>query len=56
MSFSFFREWEISIFCGRMFFSGITALIAFNRNAKGISDGPCRYKGVNGIYATVPEK
>ena len=26
--------------------SGITALTAFNRNAKGV---PCRYKGVNGV-------
>ena len=30
-------------------FSGITALTAINRNAKGVNGVPCRYKGVNGV-------
>ena len=31
-------------------FSGISALTAFNRKAKGVNDGPCRYKVVKGIF------
>ena len=31
------------------FFSGITALTAFNRNTKGVNGVPCRYKGVKGV-------
>ena len=30
-------------------FSGITTLPALNRNAKGVNDVPCRYKGVSGV-------
>ena len=49
-----------------MLFSGITALTVVNRSAKGVNDGPCRYKrfeafglrvsGVSVVYATIPEK
>ena len=31
------------------FFSGATAFKAFNRNAKGVNGGHCRYSGVNGV-------
>ena len=31
------------------FFSGITALTAFNWNAKGVNGGLSRDKGVNGV-------
>ena len=31
------------------FFSGITALTEFNRNASGLNSGPCRYRGIKGV-------
>ena len=40
-------------FCRYVFFSGITALMAFNRNAKGADDGPCRYKGANDVLLEI---
>ena len=42
-------EWKIQIIGRHMFFSGITALTAFNRNAIGVNGVPCPYEGVNGV-------
>ena len=39
----------LEFFVDACFFSGITALRAFNRNAKGVSGVPFWYKGVNGV-------
>ena len=35
--------------CSFNFFSGVTALKAFCQTAEGVSNCPCRYKGINGV-------